>query len=664
MIPNGGPESSDSRGEQVVYRLLKEQLSDDFTVVHSLPWLSTAAREIEGGKAVTGEIDFLVIHPLHGVLAIEVKGGAHRVQSLAFVHLPTGTRTRAVEQVRNSTHGLARWLGVDPALRLKIGYALVFPHSNFEGQHISTALVDRTVTPAQSVVVDMSSISDLGRHVQEIMHYWMHALSIPKLGSQQMERLLNVLCPDFDGTPTWASRVEWDNKLWLRMTPEQSVVVDNVVSDHRLVVTGWPGTGKTLILIESARRLLKQGKRVLVLTFNSLLAEHLRTQISGQPMLTVSTWHKFCRTSHASRQTAEQPTKDWLTLGCLEDIDQSMKRGNLPSFDALLIDEAQTFRREWFSWLCKWHSDRQLVAFCDSTQVFSFEEDRISLSDMCTVAGVSDPFTLTIPLRSPKIVLERLSKVIKPPYQLHSPRGLEVDAIKERLVVDVDEALTQTLDDLKQSGLADSNVVVLAKYGWNQATPDVASTVRYETVSRFRGLESPAIVIVGAERMDDVELFCAYSRATTLCVAIYNAEELGVHGPYGQFHTLLLDTPVNAKAVERARREALTAEIVENHLAPAWLGLKTAKVGWLLEWGGWVVEDGNTFSSFWHDYLLHHFPWPVFSWESAAVRRIQLSLPVPNVHEDHALGGPHEVLFCEACGKFRLHRLAPGTRAC
>jgi hypothetical protein len=661
MIPNCGPDSTNSKGEPVVYGLLKEQLGDDFTVVHSLPWLSAAAREIADAKAVTGEIDFLIIHAKHGVLAIEVKGGAHRVQSLAFVHVPSGTRTRAVEQVRTSTHGLARWLGVDPSLRLKIGYALVFPHSDFEGQHISAALTDRTVVPAQTIVIDMSTLADIGRRVLEIMSYWRGALSAPGLGSDRMALLLKALCPEFDGTPSWASRVAWDNKLWLRMTTEQSAVVDSVVVDRRLVVTGWPGTGKTLILIESARRLLQQGKRVLVLTFNSLLAEYLRAQFRGQPKLTVNTWHRFCRTQRTSLQTTEQPTKDWLDLGCLEDIDETMQRGRLPSFDTLLIDEAQTFRREWFSWLCKWHSERQLVAFCDSTQVFSFEEERVSLADMCMDVGVTGSFALTIPLRSPKAVLERLSKVIKPQHQLHSPRDFEVEAMEERLVVDMDEALTQTLERLKSEGLTDSDIVVLAKFGWNPAPPGATSTIRHETVSRFRGLEAPAIVVVGAERMDDIELFCAYSRATTLCIALYNAEELGVRGPSCQFHTLLLDAPTNAKEVERARRVALTGEIIEHNLFPVWLGLKTAKIGWLPEWGGWLIEDSNTLSSFWHDYLLYSFPWPVFSWESDSIRSIRLSTPVPNVFGDHAMGRPHEVLFCSACEKFRLHRLDPRT---
>lgn len=46
MIPAFGPIDNNSHGEKTVYTLLKEGLSDDFTVIHSLPWLSAATRNL------------------------------------------------------------------------------------------------------------------------------------------------------------------------------------------------------------------------------------------------------------------------------------------------------------------------------------------------------------------------------------------------------------------------------------------------------------------------------------------------------------------------------------------------------------------------------------------------------------------------------------------
>lgn len=40
MIPAFGPLVTGSHGEKVLFEVIKEQLSDEFTVIHSLPWLS------------------------------------------------------------------------------------------------------------------------------------------------------------------------------------------------------------------------------------------------------------------------------------------------------------------------------------------------------------------------------------------------------------------------------------------------------------------------------------------------------------------------------------------------------------------------------------------------------------------------------------------------
>lgn len=67
MIPGEGPNDTGSSAEETVYHLLRRGLPDDFTVVHSLPWLSSGIKAIDSTCAPTGEVDFLVIHEDLGV---------------------------------------------------------------------------------------------------------------------------------------------------------------------------------------------------------------------------------------------------------------------------------------------------------------------------------------------------------------------------------------------------------------------------------------------------------------------------------------------------------------------------------------------------------------------------------------------------------------------
>lgn len=652
MIPNSGPSPTQSKGETLLYHLLREQLGEEFTVIHSLPWLCAAARKIAGTKAITGEIDFLVLHPELGVLALEVKGGAHKVQGLAFVHVQSGNTTRAIEQLRSNTHGLTRWLGTDPNLRVKFGYGLVFPHSDFRGQSLGPALSDPSANPPGSIVIDQPDLVSLAQRITTVMLYWKSALGNPSLGAHRLNAIVDAICPAFDGTPSWASRVLWDEQLWLRLTPEQSEVVDDAIGGKRLVITGWPGTGKTLVLIESARRLLHAGKSVLVLTFNALIADYIAKQLPSNGRLRVCTWHAFCGSAWRSRQG--EIDRQWLESGCLEDVGRAADRGSLRQFDAILLDEAQTFRTEWVEWLCRWQGERQLLAFCDETQVFAFEGGRVSLSMLCALTGVVRPFALTTAIRSPNAVYQRLKRVRRPEYQLHIPRELQSDELQETLVAGARDYLDITISRLLASGVVPSDIVVLSKFGWLGTPADEhvdsgGQTVQFETLSRYRGMEAPIVIVYRAEDMDDAELFCAYSRATTLCIPIYDAEVLGARGAACDFHASLLSEEAHSATAEQARLSAQTREIVLAAFSPTWFNLSSVRVGWLAQWHAWVVEHDDALTPFWIDYLASQYPWPIFHWAETSLRTAYLVRPVASILDEGAGGIPHDMRPCDDC---------------
>lgn len=652
MIPPGSTLETDSLGERQLYHLLRDALDDEYTVIHSLEWLCEAARDLSG-KAVTGEIDFLVLHPQFGVLAVEVKGGAHRVTSNQFVHIKTGQVTSPVRQIRNGSHGLARWLRESsPGSVLQIGYAVVFPHSDFDGQDLGCALIDRSVSPPGLIALDRNDLPRLGERVEEIMRYWKRSLKLPALGISRMETLLATLCPDVDGKLSWACRMQWDNRLWLLLTEEQREALAQVTTHARALITGWPGTGKTLILAEAARRLLAAEKRVLVLTFNSLLADHLRHQIGEQPALRASTWHSLCATFRAKDTHPPRDGENWLDAGCLDDLRRAAEAGELARFDAVLVDEGQAFRREWLEWLAQWQAQSPLLVFGDETQVFEFERSRMSLAELGAVLGVN-PYVLTRPIRSPKAVLQRLIAVRPPQMQLTSPREFEPDTLQEPLCSSRDD-LTRLLAELLQEGFQGSDIVLLSKMGWARGA--AYEGVRFETLARFRGLEAPVVVVVGANNMSDTELFCAYSRATTRCVALYDAEILGVRGPRSQFEHTLLAEPSKAAIAETARLAAQTSEIVRASLAVQWLSTATVAIGWSPMWSGWLVELRDDVAKFWVDWLALSTGVPVYFWEAKAIRSVSAVVRSSTPNETEVRGS-HEVALCGVCGIPTPHRV-------
>lgn len=656
MIPDFGPSHDKSAGEVRVYALLRTQLGDEFTIIHSLPWLAAATKALGESKAVTGEIDFLVVHAELGVLAIEVKGGAYRNQGATFVCIGTQRGADPIEQVRSSTHGLARWLGADPRLRLRIGYLLVFPHSDFMGKAKLPALHDPTVEPAVSLIVDRSDLDSLAERVSQTMRYWRSSLKNPALGEERKMDLIQALCPGFDGTPNWAARVAWDGKEYLRLTQGQAEVVARVDSERNTVITGWPGTGKTLILIEAARRWSAQGKKVLLLTFNSLLCAYIQAQLASHGDAKAMTWHAFCRAhSSVGKSILDQ---DWFAKGCLEGVRMAAEQGRLTPYDVLLIDEAQAFDPQWLAWLRQWHGANQIVASCDETQVFEFEGRRTGVAELCETIGADEPFLLTSAIRSPRAVVERLKAVMKPPYQLSSPRDMDPDAIDERLQHGSRESVESVISSLVAQGVKNRDIVVLSKFKWS--TPP-SGAGRCATLSSFRGSEAPVIIVSDASDMSDVELFCAYSRATSLCVALYSPERLALTGADCGFKALFLAKPERAKAIEQLRSSEYPGELVSNHASVEWFDLASAKIGWAIDWGCWLVEVSGPLSKYWVDFLALNSDWAVCHWSVGALRVVHMAAQF----DDPARGGcpeQHTLKACSACDGLTPHRESSSNR--
>lgn len=651
MIPSCGPAETESFGERQAYHLLRDQLSDEFTVIHSLPWLCSAVALFSNGKPPTGEIDFLIIHPQLGVIALEVKSGAYKSPGLVFVHVKTGRIVPVVAQTRNNAHGLARWLGESPALRIRIGYGVIFPDSDFTGQEVGAALLDRSVSPPAKLYVGRTQMPSLGAEVVRMMTYWSHALSNPPLGTEKTALLVNSLCPGFDGTPDWSARVWFDNKMWLRLTEEQATVVNSATRSNRLVLTGWPGTGKTVIAIELARRMMAEGLSVLILTFNKLLMQHLRDQFHPKYHSAISTWHSFAMS--AARSIGKDEFEEaWMDKGCIDDVRLAEQAGRLKSYDVLLIDEAQAFKPEWCEWLARWHDKKKLIAFCDETQIFSFEKERVSLETLCAIIKVDQPFSLSISIRSPRAVFDRLTTVLPPSLQMSSPREHEADAISERLCIDMPQALAETLQYLREQGLDAADVVILSK--WEIEPPE---GMRSETISRFRGLEAPAVVIWGAQQMDDAELFCAYSRATTLCIALYDAEVMGCVDQIDKFHTSLLQIPEHAATASEARISAQPRSILMASLNCEWFETKSARIGWCHDWNAWLIEGVGwpNASGFWVDYFSLYHPWPIFDWSADSIRKMDATGKRADIFDEDFRRGSRTPLLCDLCKKHTPH---------
>ena len=121
----------------------------------------------------------------------------------------------------------------------------------------------------------------------------------------------------------------------------QSALVTRNIKDT-LVITGPPGSGKTLLLIARAKWLasIHQNWTIKVIAYNNLLVSYLSDLLQDFPNVEVSTFRDFAR-KRGDLINEKDETR------ALTDLNKAKRNGILKDNDAILIDEAQDFFPAW-----------------------------------------------------------------------------------------------------------------------------------------------------------------------------------------------------------------------------------------------------------------------------------------------------------------------------
>ena len=673
MIPSGRPLPTASKAEPPFYFKLESQLPDEFTVIHSLKWLSSAHTRENRRVAPTGEIDFLVLHPELGILAVEVKGGRIKHEQNTFKYVDSGIELDPINQVRNGTHGLANWIGGALGIRRKFGYAVAFPDSEMHGRPIPPSLEDMSIEPAENIAIDMRDIPRVEERVIEIMQFWRRAFGPANLKHGDINRIIASICPNVDYSPTWTSRIERDRLEWLTLTEQQAECLGRIEKAQRMVVEGRSGTGKTLLAIELARRLSAQGKRVLFVTYNkALLLEKLRPELRGT-FAEVTSFHELCREASTqlgsdSPQTNTTEVEDWYTARGPKALHDAIIGNRLEDYDALIVDEGQVLSTSWFEDLSLWFVGKKIVVFCDESQVFTFEDNQSSSVEVIGgIIGAVQPFTLTVSLRSPNSVFERVRELMPSNHQEISLRPTEDDALSEYIEVHPELRLHAVLADLRAAGIPAQSVVVV--YMGDEPSVENWPTdyvPRTESVFKYRGLESPVVVVYASGQVSDGALACAYTRATSRCIVIYDAKVFLYWKTYGcQFTSRLISSanppPSLSSLLNVAGSIRITTPLIEIDTA-------SVQLHWSPHWNGWVITEGQSpdliHCGLWKNYLCHYSGYPVFLVSRNEERQDIIVIKSSNVTAitDAPRTDYSHIKWCSTCNRWTRTRIDGRTR--
>lgn len=521
MIPDRFDAATTSHAESFLYYRLQDYLDDDWTVLHTLPWLDGERLRLQ-----QGECDFVLVHPRHGLLALEAKSGLPEYDGATDRwRFDDGSHlTDPFMQARRSAHYLDRLLGDRSQpwrqAALALGYAVAFPDARAVRGNLRPDM-DRDLLLLEGDLDDVQS------RVVKVLGRFAEALPAPR--PDVVASMLEVLKPSFRLVATLAPTIALANRELVRLTGEQAELLEGLADNRRLVVHGGAGTGKTLLVAAEARRLAALGRRVLVLCFNRPLAAHLRAQLADLPgraagasgvadsvacgPVIVDTFHDHCLAllAEAGRPAApEGEPGRWARLAddALAALPHTRRR-----FDAVLVDEAQDFEPEW------WLLVEELLADRATSHLQLFLDDRQNLYGRELQLPFTGPvFRLRRNCRNTRPIAAYAGAAIGATDEAalrHLPDGPAPVVVEVASAAEERDAVRRALHELvHEQGLSPEQVVMLGAHKLENssfaevrklgnltvrdaAEADAPNTVRYSTVHKFKGLEADAVLLVG-----------------------------------------------------------------------------------------------------------------------------------------------------------------------
>lgn len=545
-----------SQAEAKVYRALRDNLPEDYVVFFQVGWILRR----EERQATDGETDFLVCHPDHGYLCIEVKGGGigfdastgewfsvDRHKRKHSINNPIGQALHAKYSIRSKLNEHPRWCDLSLGNVLR-GHTVFFPDVG----DVST--LSRPDMPA-ALIGSAKTLHEPKAWLDNAFAYWgSNEGGFTSIGRRGIDIVRDVFARSFVVSPLVASRLAEQEARRLVLTNDQIRILDFLRSHRRVAVSGGAGTGKTVLALEKARRLASEGFKTLLTCYNRQLADHLSSMCAGTDNLDVMSFHQLCyrqieRANQASGRDLVAEARVTYPGKGLYDVQLpnafAYSLEVLPDrYDAIVCDEGQDFHEEF------WVPLELLLSDYERSPLYVFYDDNQNIYARAGSFPIRDePFTLTTNCRNTTpIHLAAYSRYKGVPVSPSDIEGDDVlfDASPGR---DAQAAKigSRIVDLIARQGVSPGDITVLVADALRKADyyaslrrlplpkPAVwleegirdSNTVLLDTIQRFKGLESPVVILWGLDTIDlsrrEELLYVGMSRAKSFLVIVGTA---------------------------------------------------------------------------------------------------------------------------------------------
>ena len=515
MYPKNISEYMPTDSERIVYQELKNQLPDSFDVFYSVHWTS-----YENGALVKSEADFIVASPEYGFLCLEVKGGdSIRIEDNVWyvsdhVHGDRRLNMSPYNQAEKSMYFFYKSFSNKYNTRYQgvYGAGAVFPFYPIS-DGIELDKRNRTCT------IDCNDLNNIFACIKKMFRFWAgESYGRRHYLQSQHDAFLELVRERVAISAAAGALVKYKDQQLSVINRVQDNYIYLLSNVRQFYMRGGAGTGKTWIALKMAEQeTLVEGNRVLYLCASVNLADYVRGQVSDLVEVEdiASLFSKVIRDS----QLYSPPNYS----GILNDFKEDCNR-----YDAIFVDEAQDFTREWGQVVKKLLRDPEksrLGIFYDDVQVL--RED--SFSDGFGVNSL--PFLLHENIRNTANIYDWTSEktnlgrdVIANPVEGPTPLT-EVVTEKGGLTVILEMLLRKYLVDEHLSSYSLTVLVDdveaffelypdgIAKWRFIHGNLEKGNEISVYSVEEFKGLESDMVIYIHKKGVSDNMNYVAYTRA-------------------------------------------------------------------------------------------------------------------------------------------------------
>jgi len=516
----------------------------DWVVVHSLKQRKTA----QGDQA---ETDFVVFVPGKGIVLIETKGATSAIFDdgiWAMEGVPKAAKNKdPFQQIDKGKANIRKQILLQeldhndiPLARL-VWFPKLDQHTYTAGKNSGMAFSPYEIALSQNLTTMVATIEDcLDRTIKENKTKSDNAAVVNPLTPETAKALAKHLVGALIAGQSIEQKAKMRSLAIQQAALEHEFMTDLIDQNQNIYFEGPAGAGKSRVLRNAAKKMNKESKQILFLTYNLMLEEDTKKELKGLANIEVFSINDLLLKIAGKSDNPRGASTAWFEVDLPKQALKALRDESKPlyKFDAIIIDEFQDFATKslWLQIIQQMLEDSKkrkptLLLAGDDKQRVSETSKESSLD----LARMYFPNMFHVTLRTnvrqaPKLVEEIYSFLNRAnPFRrnllsdnnvgsleiVRINPGVTKDKTKENQVKKLAEVVMGLLDEYHPSsirvlspygeqkaalvwafGLGDTHSKIvreLKKITKHTSNPD--GKIRWRSIMKYKGLDSDVVII-------------------------------------------------------------------------------------------------------------------------------------------------------------------------